>query len=176
MTLGLPTAHGTASCLLCVPVAGTRSPGADAFGVGGSGGGGGGGLKRMHVNHRAPKARVTARHVPRNTCRHPSPFNDYKRGSNSPAPPPEHKSTWKYSYTNTLTPILILPAACPKLQTTFRIGLGLVPPTHSMHSTQVGSFISFVGVQGPCSFPLCVTDNQLEKHNRVPKLPFISIN
>ena len=27
---------------------------------------------------------------------------------------PEHKSTWNYSYTNTLPPILTLPAACTK--------------------------------------------------------------
>ena len=35
----------------------------------------------------------------------------YKRVSNRPAYTPKHKSTWTYSYNNTLTPILILPAA-----------------------------------------------------------------
>ena len=43
------------------------------------------------------------------------------------------------------------------------VWLGYVPSTHSMHSTQVGSFLSFFREQGPCSYPppLCVTDNQL---------------
>ena len=36
---------------------------------------------------------------------------------------PEHNSTWNYSCTNTLTPMLTLSAACPKLHTTFPIGL-----------------------------------------------------
>ena len=31
--------------------------------------------------------------------------------ANRPAYTPQHKSTWKYSHTNTLTPMLILPAA-----------------------------------------------------------------
>eukprot|EP00670_Eutreptiella_braarudii_P029325 CAMPEP_0174379840 /NCGR_PEP_ID=MMETSP0811_2-20130205/122963_1 /TAXON_ID=73025 ORGANISM="Eutreptiella gymnastica-like, Strain CCMP1594" /NCGR_SAMPLE_ID=MMETSP0811_2 /ASSEMBLY_ACC=CAM_ASM_000667 /LENGTH=52 /DNA_ID=CAMNT_0015532487 /DNA_START=349 /DNA_END=507 /DNA_ORIENTATION=+ len=38
---------------------------------------------------------------------------------------PEHKSTWNCSYTNTLTPILAVPAACTKLQGTLSIGLEL---------------------------------------------------
>ena len=33
-------------------------------------------------------------------------------------------------------------------------GLGSVPSTQSMHSTQVGSFLSFFGDQGPCSYPI----------------------
>ena len=40
-----------------------------------------------------------------------------------PAHAPEHKSTWNYSYTNTLPPMLTLPAAHTKLQTTVSIGL-----------------------------------------------------
>ena len=45
--------------------------------------------------------------------------------SNRAAYTPEHKSTWKYSDTNTLTPTLTLSAADTKLQTTtFSIGLG----------------------------------------------------
>ena len=47
----------------------------------------------------------------------------YKRVPNKPAYTAKHQSTWKYSYTNTLTPILILPAACTKRQTTFSIAL-----------------------------------------------------
>ena len=45
--------------------------------------------------------------------------HDNKRVSNRLAYTPEHKSTWYYNYTNTLTPMLTLPAACTKLQTTF---------------------------------------------------------
>ena len=37
--------------------------------------------------------------------------------------PPKHQSTWNYTYTNTLTPTVILPAAWTELQTTFSIGL-----------------------------------------------------
>ena len=37
--------------------------------------------------------------------------------------PPERKSTWNCNYTNTLIPLLTLPAARTKLQTTFSIGL-----------------------------------------------------
>ena len=62
------------------------------------------------------QARVTARHVPRNTsCRHKPtlPLHDYKRVSNTPAPTPEHKNTWNYSHANTLTPI---PTPPPPLQ------------------------------------------------------------
>ena len=72
------------------------------------------------------QARVTVQHVPWNTCcRHEPtlPLHDYKRMSNTPARTPEHKSTWNYTYTNTLTLIRTLPAARPKLQTTFSIGL-----------------------------------------------------
>ena len=61
-----------------------------------------------------PGACVTARHRPRNTCcRHKPtpPLHDYKRASNRPSHTPEHKSTWNYTYTNTLIPILALPAA-----------------------------------------------------------------
>ena len=71
------------------------------------------------------QARVTARHVPRNTCcRHKPtlPLHDCKRVSNTPAYTPEHKSTWNYSYTNT-APVLTLPAACTEPQTTFSVGL-----------------------------------------------------
>ena len=51
------------------------------------------------------QARFTVRHVPRNTCCRRNttlPLRDYNR----PAYTPEHNSTWNYSYTNTLTPIL----------------------------------------------------------------------
>ena len=62
------------------------------------------------------QACVTARHVPQNTsCRHrPTLVHGYKKVSNRPAYTPQHKSTWNYSYTNTLTPIWTLPAACTK--------------------------------------------------------------
>ena len=70
------------------------------------------------------QACVTARHVPRNTCCRHKGLHDYKRVSSRPAYTAEHKSTWNYSYTNTLTPNSdTLPAACTKLQTTFNIGL-----------------------------------------------------
>ena len=55
------------------------------------------------------QARVTARHVPRNTCcRHKStlPPQNMTVQSNRPAYTPEHKSTWNDSYVNTLPPIL----------------------------------------------------------------------
>ena len=38
---------------------------------------------------------------------------------------PQHKSTWNYTYSNTLPPLLTLPAACTKLPTTFSVGLEL---------------------------------------------------
>ena len=41
-------------------------------------------------------------------------LHDYQRVSNRPASTPEHKSTWNCSYTNTLTPVFTLPAACTK--------------------------------------------------------------
>ena len=55
------------------------------------------------------QARVTARHVPRNTCcRHKAtlPPQNMTVQSNRPAYTPEHKSTWNDSYVNTLPPIL----------------------------------------------------------------------
>ena len=68
------------------------------------------------------------RHAPCNTCcRHkpPLPLHDNKRVSSRPAYTPEHKSTWNYSHTITLPPILTLPAACTELQTTFSTRLEL---------------------------------------------------
>ena len=64
------------------------------------------------------QARITVRHVTWNTCcRHkPTLVHDDKRMPNTPAHTAEPKSTWDYSYTNTLTPILTLPAARTKLQ------------------------------------------------------------
>jgi len=56
------------------------------------------------------QACVTARHVPRNTCCRHKGLHDYKRVSSRLAYTAEHKSTWNYSYTNTLTPIFV-PAA-----------------------------------------------------------------
>ena len=41
--------------------------------------------------------------------------HDYERVSNRPAYTPEYKSTWNYSCSNTLSPILTLPASCTKL-------------------------------------------------------------
>ena len=72
------------------------------------------------------QACVAARYAPWITCcrQKPSlPLHDYKRVSNRPTYTPEHKSTWNHTYTNTLIPILTLPAACTKLQTTFSVGL-----------------------------------------------------
>ena len=71
-------------------------------------------------------ARATARHVRGNTCcrhRPALPLHDYKRVSDRPAYHPEPKSTGKYTHANTLTPILTLPEACTKLQTTCSIRL-----------------------------------------------------
>ena len=45
-------------------------------------------------------------------------MHHHKRGPNTPASTPEHKSTWNCSYTHTMTPGLTFPAACTKLQTT----------------------------------------------------------
>ena len=69
------------------------------------------------------QARVTMQRGPGNSCyRHKPtlPLHDYKRVSNRPAYRPEHNTTWNYSNTNTLPPIL----SCTKLPTTFSIGLG----------------------------------------------------
>ena len=41
--------------------------------------------------------------------------HDYERVSNRPAYTPEYRSTWNYSCSNTLSPILTLPASCTKL-------------------------------------------------------------
>ena len=41
--------------------------------------------------------------------------HDYERVSNRPAYTPEYKSTWNHSCSNTLSPILTLPASCTKL-------------------------------------------------------------
>ena len=41
--------------------------------------------------------------------------HDYERVSNRPAYTPEYKSTWNYSCSHTLSPILTLPASCTKL-------------------------------------------------------------
>ena len=62
-----------------------------------------------------------AEHMPHAKA-NPTPQNMTIR-SNRPAHTPDHKSAWNYNYTNTLPPMLILYAACTKLQTTFSIGL-----------------------------------------------------
>ena len=41
--------------------------------------------------------------------------HDYERVSNRPAYTPEYKSTWNYSCSNTVSPILTLHASCTKL-------------------------------------------------------------
>ena len=56
------------------------------------------------------QARVTARHVPRNTCCRQKPGRPMTIQSNRPADTPEHTNAWKYS--NTLPPAGTLPAAC----------------------------------------------------------------
>ena len=56
-------------------------------------------------------------------CSEKTIAHDDQRVSNRPAYTPEHKSAWDDSYTNTLTPIVTLPAACTELQTTFSVGL-----------------------------------------------------
>ena len=55
--------------------------------------------------------------------RRPHVVHDYKRVFNRPAYTAEYTCIWNYTYTNTSTPMLTLPAACTKLQTTFSIGL-----------------------------------------------------
>ena len=57
----------------------------------------------------------------------PSPFMTTKRVSNSPAHTPQHKSTWEYSYTNTLPPILTLPAAWNRKNPCFPRNPSLAP-------------------------------------------------
>ena len=59
------------------------------------------------------QARVTARHVPRNTCcaHNPTlPLHDYKVVPNTPAHTPEHRSTRNYTHTDTFPPTWTLPA------------------------------------------------------------------
>ena len=106
------------------------------------------------------EARVTAWHVPRNTCcRHKPapPLHDDKRVSNKPAHTPGHKSTWDHSDTNTVAPTLTLPVACTKRHITFSIGLE--PPKRWFHKKPKsaetrGRRVTTKGVRGT-AFPLC---------------------